>query len=79
MLEDSLRARLLLLPPGGGWQGLCWRGAQIMSVDYGFRSGSMRLYQEEYGSVPSNVFRLVGPLPLSAAVRMQLSVIAARL
>ena len=35
---------------------------QIMCVDYGFRSGNMRLYQEEYGSVPSNVFSLVPPL-----------------
>lgn len=47
-----------------------------MSVDYGFRSGSMRLYQEEYGSVPSNVFKLVGLLRLSAAMHMQLSVVA---
>lgn len=29
---------------------------EIMCVDYGFRSGNMRLYQEEYGSVPPSVF-----------------------
>lgn len=29
---------------------------EIMSVDYGFRTGSMRLYQDDYGSVPPNIF-----------------------
>jgi hypothetical protein len=32
---------------------------QVMCADYGFRSGNMRLYQDEYGSVPGNVFTLV--------------------
>jgi hypothetical protein len=30
-----------------------------MCADYGFRSGNMRLYQDEYGSVPGNIFSLV--------------------
>lgn len=31
---------------------------EVMCSDYGFRSGSMRLYQESSGSVPDNVFVL---------------------
>ncbi len=33
--------------------------AQVMCADYGFRSGNMRLYQDEYGSVPGSAFALV--------------------
>jgi ubiquinol oxidase len=31
---------------------------EVMCADYGFRSGNMRLYQDEYGSVPTNAFSL---------------------
>ena len=29
-----------------------------MTTDYGFRRGSMRLYQESYGNVPKDVWTL---------------------
>ena len=35
------------------------RDPQVMCCDYGFRSGNMRLYQDNYGSVPRSVFVLV--------------------
>jgi hypothetical protein len=30
-----------------------------MCCDYGFRTGAARLYQEQYGEVPSNIFEIV--------------------
>lgn len=32
---------------------------RVMCCDYGFRTGSGRLYQEAYGEVPANVFVMV--------------------
>lgn len=33
---------------------------RVMCCDYGFRAGAGRLYQENYGEVPGNVFEMVG-------------------
>jgi hypothetical protein len=33
-----------------------------MCCDFGFRTGSARLYQEQYGEVPSNIFQIVSLL-----------------
>lgn len=41
------------------WLWLTVRAPQVMCCDYGFRSGNMRLYQDNYGSVPRSVFVLV--------------------
>jgi hypothetical protein len=35
---------------------------KVMACDYGFRSGSGRLYEEQYGEVPGGIFQLVGIL-----------------
>jgi len=32
---------------------------RVMCCDYGFRTGSGRLYQDMYGEVPDNVFAIV--------------------
>lgn len=32
---------------------------RVMCCDYGFRTGSGRLYQDMYGEVPDNVFAMV--------------------
>lgn len=32
---------------------------QVLSVDYGFRSGFGRLYQADDGEIPANLFQLV--------------------
>jgi hypothetical protein len=32
---------------------------RVMCCDYGFRAGAGRLYQDNYGEVPQNVFRMV--------------------
>lgn len=32
---------------------------QVMCCDFGFRTGSARLYQEQYGEVPGNIFQIV--------------------
>ena len=31
----------------------------VLEGDYGFRSGSNRMYDERYGEVPGNIFQLV--------------------
>ena len=36
--------------------------AQVMADDYGFRTGSSRLYDEHYGEVPKGIFYMVRPL-----------------
>lgn len=39
-----------------------------MCCDYGFRSGSGRLYEDHYGEVPNNVFKIVSVTGRTAAM-----------
>lgn len=32
---------------------------KVMAVDFGFRTGATRLYEEQYGEVPKSLFNLV--------------------
>lgn len=41
---------------------------RVMCCDYGFRTGSGRLYQDAYGEVPDNVFAMVGACARRATV-----------
>lgn len=46
---------------------------KVMAMDYGFRSGAGRLYEEHYGEVPKSIFQLVGSVHLPAVGRIRCS------
>jgi hypothetical protein len=55
MLDTCFTARVVPLYHGA----FLLLAVQPMPVDYGFRSGAGRLYEEHYGEVPDNVWELV--------------------
>lgn len=51
---------------------LKWRlSKQVMCGDYGFRSGTGKMYEDTDGSIPANIYELVSPLAEASESRSQ--------